>query len=215
MTLPAAQLSSPLLASDLEPRSISGASHGAQVTARARPVSDSERLERAAREDFQFIWRCVRRLGVHPDHAVDDAVQRVFEIAASRVADILPGHERAFLFKTAVFVTKEARRKWANAREVSDAERIEAELDAQGNPEQLLAEARWRLVLDALLEALPIELRTVFVLFELEGLHMVEIAELLALPPGTVASRLRRARAEFQDKGQKLKARLGTRGGEP
>jgi len=36
--------------------------------------------------------------------------------------------------------------------------------------------------------------RAVFLLFETEGLLMVEIAAMLECPPGTVASRLRRAR---------------------
>jgi RNA polymerase sigma-70 factor (ECF subfamily) len=37
----------------------------------------------------------------------------------------------------------------------------------------------------------------VFVLFELEGMTMAEIATSLDVPPGTVASRLRRARELF------------------
>ena len=45
-----------------------------------------DRLGRAVRENFQFIWRSLRRLGVRPDHAVDDAAQHVFEVAARKVA---------------------------------------------------------------------------------------------------------------------------------
>ena len=36
-----------------------------------------------------------------------------------------------------------------------------------------------------------------FVLFELEGLRVKDIAEFEGLPEGTVSSRLRRARGEF------------------
>jgi RNA polymerase sigma-70 factor (ECF subfamily) len=53
-------------------------------------------------------------------------------------------------------------------------------------------------MLDRALDALPDELRTVFVLFELESMSGVEIASLLDLPAGTVASRLRRARHLFR-----------------
>ena len=49
-----------------------------------------------------------------------------------------------------------------------------------------------------MLAELPLELRAVFVLYELEQMTMAEIAESLALPPGTVASRLRRARSSFE-----------------
>ena len=37
---------------------------------------------------------------------------------------------------------------------------------------------------------------------------MAEIAEMLALPPGTVASRLRRAREAFQDAARRVRAKM-------
>ena len=55
-----------------------------------------------------------------------------------------------------------------------------------------------RLILQRVLNQLPLELRVVFVLYELEELTMADIAATLALPPGTVASRLRRSREQFQ-----------------
>jgi len=45
---------------------------------------------------------------------------------------------------------------------------------------------------------MDLDLRTVFVLYELEEMTMAEIATTLELPPGTVASRLRRGREAFQ-----------------
>jgi RNA polymerase sigma-70 factor (ECF subfamily) len=161
-------------------------------------------LERAARESFQFIWRCLRRFGVRPDDAVDDAAQRVFEIAAMKREVIQPGHERAFFFRTALHVAQETRRRVRRQREVISQEMVEAQVDASTNPEESLERQRWREVLDALLDDLPLELRAVFVLYELEGLTMAEIARLLELPAGTVASRLRRAREEFHAQAQRL-----------
>ena len=52
------------------------------------------------------------------------------------------------------------------------------------------------------------DIRTVFVLFEIEEMTTSEIATLLAIPAGTVASRLRRAREEFQMKIARLHAGL-------
>ena len=43
-------------------------------------------------------------------------------------------------------------------------------------------------------------LRVVFVLYEFEEMNMSEIADVLEIPRGTVASRLRRARAEFRER---------------
>jgi RNA polymerase sigma-70 factor (ECF subfamily) len=42
------------------------------------------------------------------------------------------------------------------------------------------------------------DLRVVFTLHELEEMSMSEIAELVGIPAGTVASRLRRARQDFE-----------------
>jgi RNA polymerase sigma-70 factor (ECF subfamily) len=57
------------------------------------------------------------------------------------------------------------------------------------------------------LESWPEELRTAFVLFELEGLSVPEIAELTETKSGTVASRLRRGRELFLAAVKRLKAR--------
>jgi RNA polymerase sigma-70 factor (ECF subfamily) len=52
------------------------------------------------------------------------------------------------------------------------------------------------------------DVRSVFVLFELEGLTAVEIAELMDVPVGTVASRLRRGRDLFHEHAAALRASL-------
>jgi RNA polymerase sigma-70 factor (ECF subfamily) len=52
------------------------------------------------------------------------------------------------------------------------------------------------------------DLRAVFTLYELEELKMNEIAELLGVPAGTVASRLRRAREHFEAQVARLQARM-------
>ncbi len=54
-------------------------------------------------------------------------------------------------------------------------------------------------VLRAALEALPPEFREALVLRELEGLSYKEIAEVAAVPVGTVMSRLARARRQLQN----------------
>ena len=56
---------------------------------------------------------------------------------------------------------------------------------------------------------MPMELRAVFVLAELEEMTMAEIAAMTDTPPGTVASRLRRARAAFGEQVARLHERQG------
>jgi len=65
------------------------------------------------------------------------------------------------------------------------------------------------------LAQMPLELRTVFVLFELEEMTTPEIAELVGVPVGTAASRLRRAREEFQRLVARVQARARGVGGRP
>jgi RNA polymerase sigma-70 factor (ECF subfamily) len=172
----------------------------------AQALDRHTRLAMLAREHFSFIWRSLRRLGV-PEPAVDDAAQHVFEVAARRLADLQPGRERAFLFKTALFVATEARRAAARARsEAGDAE-LEALRDPAPSPEESIVLQESRQLLDQALAALGFDERTIFVLYEIEELSLTEIAELVAIPRGTVASRLRRARESFHTEVKRLRAR--------
>ena len=67
-------------------------------------------------------------------------------------------------------------------------------------------------MLDRILEQMDLDLRAVFVLFELEELTTSEIAALLEIPTGTVASRLRRARETFEEQVTRFRARRTMRG---
>ncbi|APR75245.1 RNA polymerase sigma factor RpoE [Minicystis rosea] len=156
---------------------------------------------------LSFVWRSLVRLGV-PRADAEDAMQQVFIVAADRIDDIEVGRERAFLFGTAMRIASRARRTQQRRHEVLDAE-PEDRIDPRAGAEELLDRARARAELDAILDGMPLELRAVFVLFELEQTTMAEIALLLDLPPGTVASRLRRARDHFQAAARRLTAKGG------
>jgi RNA polymerase sigma-70 factor (ECF subfamily) len=69
---------------------------------------------------------------------------------------------------------------------------------AAAGPLQQLLEDEAGSVLEKALDALPGEQRTVFVLRVHEGLSYQEIAETLGLAPGTVMSRLSRAREKLR-----------------
>jgi RNA polymerase sigma-70 factor, ECF subfamily len=81
---------------------------------------------------------------------------------------------------------------------------MESAEDPAPSPEALADQARARATLDRVIGAMPLEVRAVFVSFELEGLTMAEIAEATDTPPGTVASRLRRGREIFSERVKKL-----------
>lgn len=159
---------------------------------------------------FDFIWRSLRALGV-PSGAEDDAAQQVFWIAAQKLDAILPGSERSFLFTTARGIAANLHRARARSREILDDTAVATHMDTAPNPEQVTASKEAGELLSRFLGNLPEDIRTVFVLFELEGLTMAAIAELLDLPMGTVASRLRRGREEFQAAAKRFQASNGER----
>jgi len=57
------------------------------------------------------------------------------------------------------------------------------------------------------LQKLADDTRTVFMLFGLEGMTTAQISQMLDVPMGTVASRLRRAREDFQKETKRLQAK--------
>jgi RNA polymerase sigma-70 factor (ECF subfamily) len=154
-----------------------------------------------------LVTRALRNAGTPPAD-VDDAVQRTFIVAARRQADVRDGAERSFLLQIALNVAAHARRSVARRREVPVTEAPErVDIDT---PERLASLHRERQLLEQVVAELPADLRTVFVLFELEGRTMAEIAGQLNIPAGTVASRLRRARQQCRQRlqGRSLGAML-------
>ena len=184
------------------PASASRPRLGDAAEARFRAMVDTQ---------FDFIWRTLRGLGV-PAANADDAAQQVFLVAAQKLDLIAAGSERSFLFSTARGIAANARRARTRSREVLDEDALAEPVSGAPDPEQLAARAQARDLLLRILDGLAEDLRTVFVLFELEGMTTAQMAELLDVPMGTVASRLRRAREEFQAATKRFQA---IRGGKP
>jgi RNA polymerase sigma-70 factor (ECF subfamily) len=161
---------------------------------------------------YASMWRLLRRLGVRPDQ-VDDATQEVFWVAARRLSDIQPGCEHSFLYGVAVRVAAGELRRQKAAMPLAEVEQIPWLVDQRPSPEEQIWQRQAREILDDVLSQLPIDLRTVFVLHELEGLEVRPIAEIEEIPVGTASSRLRRARAEFSAIARRIRAGLAARGG--
>jgi RNA polymerase sigma-70 factor (ECF subfamily) len=154
------------------------------------------RLRRMVDGHYDAVWRTVRFLGV-PDASAEDVAQQTFCVAARKLDEITPGGELPYLLSIAWRVSSEHRRAASRRPAASDAD-VEALAAPLPSPEQLLDQKRARAELQAVLGAMPAELRMVFVLFEIEELTGPEIAAATGVNLGTVTSRLRRAREEFQ-----------------
>jgi RNA polymerase sigma-70 factor, ECF subfamily len=173
-------------------------------------VSSATRFRFMIDQNYDFIWRSIRRLGV-AERNVDDAVQHVFWVASQKIDQIEVGSERSFLFRTAAGVAANERRSATNRRhQVCDVNDLALHADASPDPEELMRIKHARAQLDLVIGAMDPELGSVFVLFELEGMTGAEIAKVLEIAPGTVASRLRRAREFFEDAVSRMHAKAVT-----
>jgi RNA polymerase sigma-70 factor (ECF subfamily) len=146
-----------------------------------------------------FVWRNLRRLGVH-ESDVDDRTQEVFVVAHRRFDQFEDrGHgPRAWLFQIVLRVASDARRHRRRHPEDPDGGDAmgRASVDASQADAILKREALSRL--DAALETIDIGRRTVLVLHEIEEMTAPEIAQVLGIPLNTVYSRLRVGRAELE-----------------
>jgi len=168
------------------------------LTERADGVATPEpgtRVAQAVARHFDLVWRSLRRFGVS-ERGVDDAAQHVFMTFSEHLDSVPLERERPFLVAVAARVAANARRKVERSREILSGE-VEWAL-SEHTPEDLLEHKQRLEELERALDALPFEQRTVFVLYEIEGWSLPEIAETLAIPLGTATSRLRRARDKFE-----------------
>jgi RNA polymerase sigma-70 factor (ECF subfamily) len=165
--------------------------------------ADAEKLRRLVDRNFAFVWRCLRRTGIL-EADTDDAVQRVFLTAARRLADIRAGAERSFLFALARGEAGHLRRSYRRRAEVGSDAMLDKSTGAL-RPDEVAGRQQALNFVSAVLEQMEEDLRTVFVLCEVEGLSSGEVAEALSIPVGTVKSRLRRAREDFAARTQVLR----------
>ena len=150
-------------------------------------------FEAVFRQHVTYVGRSLRYLGV-AEGELEDACQEVFVVVSRR----LPEFEgraalTTWLYRICLRVAMAHRRKErgrredpvANPPEQADATSPEDEL------ERVLARDRLRAVLASLDEGQ----RAAFVLYEIEGLPMKQVADLLECPLQTAYSRLHAARA--------------------
>ena len=166
-------------------------------------------FEASYREHFAFAWRALRRLGV-PERDLGDATQDVFLVVHRKFHELDLEHPIAsWIYAICLRVASDRRRSAAHRHELLADETEPAEASEQATAEHLEQQqnAERRALLEAALEAMPLEQRAVFTLFELEGRTGEEVAALLDVPAATVHSRLRLAREVFRRSIERHRAR--------
>lgn len=165
-------------------------------------VTSSPDLDRVAvlfRAHFEFVRRVLRRCGV-TEANLDDAVQEVFLVVHRRIDDFEGrSSETTWLYAVAVRVASTLRR--SASREQARREKAGAQMHSvsEADPERELSRSEAAALLDRLLDELDTTKRTVFVLAELEGVPVPEIAQIMEANVRTTHSRLRLARKRFND----------------
>lgn len=145
--------------------------------------------------ELPFVWKSLRRLGASPAD-LHDLTQEVFTTAFERFSTYDPSRPlRPWLFGIAFRKLAAHRSRVVRAREVS-AEALEVHDERPGPEAAAENSLQMARVLKAL-EALRLERRAVFILHDIEGLSVPEVAASLSIPLNTAYSRLRLARAEF------------------
>lgn len=166
---------------------------------------DRVRLEGLFNAHHATVWRALRRRGLSPE-AAEDATQETFLLAAERLDDIRPESEKAFLIATALRVAHTLGRKTVRWELDDD---MDQRLSTNRDASDTRADTQ---LCDLVLSKVDADLVEVFVLYEMEGLTSPEIAELLRIPLGSVASRLRRAREQFRSAAARVEKGLQKEG---
>lgn len=168
-------------------------------------------LEAAYRAHCDFVRRSLARLGV-PQDMLDDALQDVFVVAVRRIHEFEGRAKlRTWLFAIAQRVAQRKRRDLFRHRR-----RVDAVGDARAQlaPPVDTAQRQDALrTLATLLEVLEEGPRMIFVLVELEGMSVVEVAASLDANVNTIHARLRAARKKIRQAAVALRTADASPGG--
>ncbi len=160
---------------------------------------EAARFEAVYRAHIDFVWRNVQRLGIPEGHA-EDVVQAVLLVVFRRL-DAFEGRSslKTWIYEIVVRVVRDhrrtLRRKSPYAVGAGPLDPAALPAPSEQRPDALADRAEAARIVRELLDQLDDAKREVFVLAELEQLTLGEIAEVLHERPGTIASRLRAARA--------------------
>lgn len=159
--------------------------------------------------EFDYVWHSLRRLGV-PARDLEDLSHDVFFRVYQRLTDYDASRPlRPWLFGFAFRVASDYRRRFSHQREILGTEAEHS--DPAPSALERLEYAEALSLAQAALAHIALERRAVFILHEIDGCAVPEIANALGLPLNTAYSRLRLARAEFQAGLQREQLRRGQR----
>lgn len=171
--------------------------HEAPAAATSEPKPKAFAFDDVYAAHGAFVWRVLRRLGVH-EADVADVAQEVFLVVHRRLGSFDGACAvQTWLFAICQRTASGYRRRAHRKHETLAAET--PEVASEPGQADAVAERQARALLDRALDALDEDQRAVFVLFELEQLAMTEVAAMAGCPLKTAYSRLYAARARVTE----------------
>jgi RNA polymerase sigma-70 factor (ECF subfamily) len=156
---------------------------------------DRQRAATIFAEHCDYVWNALRRLGIARDDLEDLAHDTFVAVFRQWHGYDAERPLRPWLFGFALRIASDHRRRARHRFEV-DADGLDAADAAPGAVELLLQRERAALAHSAM-QGIELNRRAVFILHELDGVPLPEIATALGIPRGTASSRLRLAREDF------------------
>lgn len=174
---------------------------------------DSDAFRAIMKRNNQRLYRIARAIVRH-DAEAEDVVQEAYMHAFSHL-EAFRGGSSLTTWLSRITINEalgRLRKRRRSPGEGLTAAALEAEIIPfpahadGGNPERTMAQRQILQLVEQATDSLPEIFRTVFVARVIEGMSVDETAELLALQPQTVRSRLHRARALLR---KELDAKIG------
>lgn len=148
----------------------------------------------AYQREIDYLTRTLQRLGVSPGD-VEDLTHEVFLVLRRTWHDYDPTRPlKPYLFGIAFRVASSHRRRFW--REVPFA--LVEGLDRSPCPDQAFESNQARALVLAALQRVPLSVRAVLVMHDLDEIPVQEVADTLSIPLFTAYSRLRKARRDLE-----------------
>jgi RNA polymerase sigma-70 factor (ECF subfamily) len=172
-----------------------------------RPLPD---LHDIFEEHADHVGNSLRRLGVR-DADVPDLVQEVFVVVHRILPDYDPERPMwPWLFGIA-YRTAAAYRRKAGREVLDDGALTSDRADSAENVVEAMRRAEDRTLALAAIQEIELHRRAVFVMADIDGVAVPEIARALGIGVNTAYSRLRLAREEFRAAAMRLSKKRGDR----
>ena len=174
-----------------------------EFTLRKAQKGDAQAFERLVTPHEQMIWRVCWHYTRHQEDAADcmqEAMLKAWRAIGSYRGECALS---SWLYRIASTVCLDFLRKQKRLPETESADELADSgympVDSSPTPDEAVIRAESKAQMQEAIDALPAEMRTVLILYALQGMPYEEIAETMQTSVGTVKSRLNRARQKLSN----------------